>query len=863
MKKYYLLFIIIIFYRPFYGLAEVTPIVQDEANQNLADKYFLEGLNRYLSRDYKQAVEFWKKVLEIEPFHKRAMMYMEKSYEKSKSMENNYYDGVNKFKAGKYKEAKPYFEKTLLINPKHREAREYLNEIYEKLNMKVKIVKELKKDADEIKDKEMTTDEELKLFAIGYDSKNNYLGAIDVIWEVTGNLDPIENKELSSSLVYAPYHFDVEGTIKAIPDVGKEAATGLIKVKQGRLNSMKLRDEKNGKGDEITRLKMTTDQTMRIYCAGYDKNEEYINDVPIDWIIENGIDIMKQENNSSVLLNFKKMTKQNKILAKSKHGFITVLTNITLQPGKLQYLRIENNPDGKGEEVYSDTFTTDDEIKYYSIGYDAHDNYIGNVSVDWKTTVMFKELEFLNTPQFVYEPTSPGRIVVTAKKDNILGDSTGIIEIKKSEAKYIALIDQSSKAGNKIEELKLKAGESKEIYAAGYSAQNKFVDLYPIDWEIKGDIPTSQLTARKGIELVYSNAPYEGLISGKHPNLPVTNNIPIRIEPDKPAKIVLSPKKEFNKNEVIFDISTTSDKPIELYSYLIDSYFNLIQKDVGEWKLSDEESSIIISDKSDNINYVPTKSGLKSLQVKDEKGFISDKIRIEIKPGTLNQILFVKDNSEVITTNVQIRISSPLRIEAKGLDIHSNFIGPLPGDWKAHYENNDYPLRNNVSSVTLQFNKVIDNGILSFKNEQRQKSITFNVVSTQMLIAVKGEEANKQKIPETPGQDTSGVRQVESVGKIPTALVQESPQYFDEEILRDIIKYYYDKRRYMKAIEELDRIVNGPFPKEMKNKALMFLGRSYFHIGEYRLALQVFSSLLEIYPEEALFWLNQVYKKIK
>ncbi len=862
MKKYYLLFIIFIFYRSFYGLADVTPIVQDEANQNLADKYFLEGLNRYLSRDYKQAVESWKKVLEIEPFHSRAMMYMEKSYEKSKSMENNYYDGVNKFKAGKYKEAKPYFEKTLLINPKHREAREYLNEIYEKLNMKVKIVKELKKDAEEIKEKEMTTDEELKLFAIGYDSKNNYLGAIEVIWEVTGNLDPIERKEFSSSLVYAPYHFDIEGTIRAIPDVGKEAATGLIKVKQGRLNAIKLRDTKNGKGDEITRLKMTTDQTMRIYCAGYDKNEEYINDVPIDWIMENGIDIMKQENSSSVLLNFKKVVQQNKILAKSKHGFLTIITNITVEPGKLQYLRIENNPEGQGEEVYSDTFTTDDEIKYYAIGYDAHDNYVGNVSADWKTTVMFKELEFLNTPRFFFEPTSPGRIVVTAKKDNILGDSTGIIEIKKSEAKYIAFIDQSSKIGKKINEIKIKAGESKEIYAAGFSAQNKFVDLYPVDWEIKGDIPASQLSARKGIELVYSNAPYEGIITGKHPNLPVTNNIPIIVEPDKPAKIVLSSKKEYNKNEVVFDISTTSDKSIELYSYLIDSYFNLIQKVVGEWKLSDEESSIIIADKSDNINFIPTKSGLKSLQVKDEKGFISDKIRIEIKPGTLNQILFVKDNSDVIRTNLQIRISSPVRMEAKGLDVHSNFIGLIPGDWKAHYENNDYPLRNNVSSVTLQLNKVIDNGILSFKNEQIQKSITFNVVSTQMLIAVKGEEPHKQKIQDTTGQDASGERQVESAGKIPTALVQEAPQYFDEEILRDIIKYYYDKRRYTKAIEELDRIVNGPFPKEMKNKALMFLGRSYFHIGEYRLALQVFSSLLEIYPEEALFWLNQVYKKI-
>ncbi len=856
LKKYLLLFVIVFCAHHYYINAEITSISPDEGKKDLAEKYFVEGLNSYLTRDYKQAVDSWKKVLEIEPFHSRAMMYMERSYEKAKAIENHYYAGVEKYKSGQYKTAKEHFEKVLLINPKHSDARKYLNLIYEKLNMRVKIVKERKKDAEEIKEIEMTTDEELKLFAIGFDSKNNYLGSIDVAWETTGNLDPLEQKQLSSELSYAPFHFNTEGTIKATPEIGKDAATGLIKIKQGRLNSIEFQTLPKGKGQEINSLSLISDNTTRIYSAGYDKNNEYINDVPVDWIIENGQELNKQENTSSALLRFKKVNIKNKIIAKSKQGFINILTNIELKPGKLNYIRIESAPDGKGEEIYSETLTTDDVIKYYAVGYDSGDNFVGNISVNCKTTFQFKDIEVLNKSIFIYEPDIPGKMIISLNKENIFGDSTGIIEIKKSEAKYIALIDKPSKDGKKIDQIKLKAGEQKAIYAAGFSMLNKFVDLNPVDWKIEGNLPPEKILSQKGIELIYTNAPDNGMLNVKHPHLSTSSNIPITIIPDQPFKIVVSPVKEYNKTDIIYHLSTSVDQPIVLYAYLVDQYYNLIKKIPSEWKLTDDHDSQTIAEQIDYINFIPAKPGFKNLELHDSK-YISDKIKVEIKPGDLSQIVILKDTHEIISTNLLMQSSVPTSLQIHGADSRSNFIAMVPGDWHIQYQNTNYTISQNVSSITLQFNQGIDQGVITFKNEQFQRYINFNVISTQKVTTQKAEELKKEATIETNIMK----EQVSKIYQHPD--IQESIEFDGEELLSEIIKRYYDRHRYIQAIEELDKMVDGLYSQELKNQALLFIGRSYFHIGEYRLALQIFSSLLEVYPDEALFWLNQVYKKIK
>jgi len=74
----------------------------DDADKKLTkreriEKYFMDGVNYYIGRDFINAAEMWKKVLDLEPSHKRARMYFEKAFNKYQDMQVNYYKGLKKY----------------------------------------------------------------------------------------------------------------------------------------------------------------------------------------------------------------------------------------------------------------------------------------------------------------------------------------------------------------------------------------------------------------------------------------------------------------------------------------------------------------------------------------------------------------------------------------------------------------------------------------------------------------------------------------------------------------------------------------------------------------------------------------------
>ncbi len=112
---------------------------------------FTRGLNYYIQREFKKAAEEWKKILDRNPTHARAKIYMEKAFLKYNAMEINFYKGLDKFNQEKYAEAIPFFKKTLMINPRHKKAIYYLELCYKLLQKKInkkEVAKETKKEAD-------------------------------------------------------------------------------------------------------------------------------------------------------------------------------------------------------------------------------------------------------------------------------------------------------------------------------------------------------------------------------------------------------------------------------------------------------------------------------------------------------------------------------------------------------------------------------------------------------------------------------------------------------------------------------------------------------------------------------------------
>ena len=168
----------------------------DEARTQMAEDLFTQGSAYYDKKMYKQAVENWKKVLEIDPQHKEAKSYIalaEKNLEdeeakkaeekKQKELEHYYNKGVSMFKKGQWNEAQAAFQWVLKTEPQYKDVKEYLG----------KTETELKKLEQENKAKAQ------ELYTEGlreYTSKN--LKKAIALWEKAVELDPSHTKAETS-----------------------------------------------------------------------------------------------------------------------------------------------------------------------------------------------------------------------------------------------------------------------------------------------------------------------------------------------------------------------------------------------------------------------------------------------------------------------------------------------------------------------------------------------------------------------------------------------------------------------------------------------------------------------------------------
>ena len=93
-------------------------------------------------------------------------------------------------------------------------------------------------------------------------------------------------------------------------------------------------------------------------------------------------------------------------------------------------------------------------------------------------------------------------------------------------------------------------------------------------------------------------------------------------------------------------------------------------------------------------------------------------------------------------------------------------------------------------------------------------------------------------------------------------IISKKPKIDYNEKLEFIIINYYYKQNYNKCINELEKIVKKEIDTNIKNKANLFLAKSYFWIGNYKKALNLFVKLKDVYPDETSFWISRITSKL-
>ena len=159
--------------------------------------------------------------------------------------------------------------------------------------------------------------------------------------------------------------------------------------------------------------------------------------------------------------------------------------------GVLDYIVIKDAAGGAGSEVTTLVVTADDTIQVWAAGYDADNNYVGDISVTWATTGSLDPTPAGPATSTVFTPTlAPTSGTITADDGSGHTDSTGTITVDLGAKSYVVITTNlggpDAIAGSAFD-------VTLTVYDADGNVQTDFAGLHNVDWTVSGasDAPDS------------------------------------------------------------------------------------------------------------------------------------------------------------------------------------------------------------------------------------------------------------------------------------------------------------------------------------------------------------------------------------
>ncbi|GAG04524.1 unnamed protein product, partial [marine sediment metagenome] len=199
----------------------------------------------------------------------------------------------------------------------------------------------------------MTTDDSYEVHASRYDAYGNYIGDSPgtAVWDATVDYDVGDIVgSPGMSISFEPDNTGATGTV-TVDDpyngVGVDAFTGDITVNPGALAYIVIEDASGGTGIEVTTHTMTTDETYQVWAAGYDADNNYINDISVTWDETGTLDNTPAGPGVSTLFDPSTAPTSGTITADDGSGHTDSTGTITVNVGvTVSYVLITDAPDG-------------------------------------------------------------------------------------------------------------------------------------------------------------------------------------------------------------------------------------------------------------------------------------------------------------------------------------------------------------------------------------------------------------------------------------------------------------------------------------------------------------------------------------
>ncbi|NOY79003.1 MAG: hypothetical protein GXO76_14165 [Calditrichaeota bacterium] len=522
-----------------------------------------------------------------------------------------------------------------------------------------------------------TTDQNVSLFAIGYDANNNYVEDVSVSWSVSGGIGTV-SPATGTNTVFNPTTVG-SGTVSADDGSGHTDDTGTITVTAGALASLQIRDSAGGAGSVVGNYLMTTDQSLTVYAAGYDADGNYISDQSVTWSSTGLTPSLSGTATSSTFSPT--ATGSGTITATS--GSLSAHTGaITVSAGALAAIKIRDEAGGGGSEVGAVSMTTDDSRTFYAAGYDAEGNYKEDISVTWASTGNLSPAVSSTGTSVTFSPDSANRSgTITADAGSGITDATGTISVSVGALKYVKIVAGATGNGAEYTTGTFSPGDQQTFHAAGYDADGNYIADESVAWSLTGSI--GSLSDATGTSTVFTATTVgQGSITADHATALDDATGTLTVVEGNLDHIVIRDAPGGAGN-VVGNVNLTADQSITLYAAGYDAADNYLGDYSATWSLASGNLAPVPSGSASSFTFNPTTAPASGVIQASYNAITDVTGTISVSVGALAkvQIRTAANGGGVEVTTHTMTTDETFTVWAAGYDADDNFIADTTVSW--------------------------------------------------------------------------------------------------------------------------------------------------------------------------------------
>jgi hypothetical protein len=531
----------------------------------------------------------------------------------------------------------------------------------------------------------ISTDDDLPLYAAGYDDQAGYLGDQSVSWTVAGGIGDVDPTQ-GAMTVFEPSAVG-SGTVRAThpsSEVGFHD-TGLITVVAGSLSYLLIRDASDGGGNVVGDLALNTDETRTLYAAGYDADHNFTGNAVVSWSAIGAIGTVSPAVGSSTLFDPTTVGEGAISASHASPGVAGDTTGaIRVSGGRLAQVVIYDRaggPDAGGRPVDTLSLTTDNSVTLHAAGFDADGNYRGDQHVSWSVTGGIGIVGSSTGPSTSFDPTTVGSGQVVASHASVGSDSTGTITVNPGALDAIVLVDATR---NPVGAVVLTTDDSLTVYAAGFDADGNFIADQTVGWALSDPIGTLSVATGVSTELDATTIG-TGSIIADHEDAGVTDDSTgvITVNGGELVAVRIRDAASGGGAEVEDGEWTADDQPT-LYAAGYDADDNYIGDQSVTWSVTHSLGIFAPNPAPSTIFYANTAGTGVITADPETAGIAGDSTgTITVGVGLLDYVVIrdAADGAGVEVGEITLAVNDQEDFWAAGYDADGNFISDVDVTW--------------------------------------------------------------------------------------------------------------------------------------------------------------------------------------